>query len=514
MPIVAALATAVMLFYGALAYGTEDFAHESGQSLRQIIHFLLFLECVIGCLAVSLGNQLKLVSYYTLPIPTWKLIGWKLLYTVVATVLSYLALAITLNITFEAEWPLLGQALFVAVCVMWGQALTWSLHRSQLVAVIARMTAVMLLGGWVISRYITGPLPNLKVTSWDTVTMGECISLVAMAIAAYLYCLVGVSRDRYGSVPDFRSMGEAIEHFFSRRYAREQEFQSRQQALIWYQWRQKSFMIPATIVIVIVLLGWVPMIDMESAIIICAAMSVLGVVYCAGVAMIVGNSHDALKARIFYMSRPTTDTEMAHSVLRTTSWSIIIVWLIWYLGLAMVASRYILAGRAAELWQQIEETVLGGSAISWIWFYVFGLMLVSWCVAGLGVSLCLSRLSLQNSATYAALGGCLMWCVANFVLIPQEWRKLFLDATLGSLGMGFIIGTMIANGAALKHRLIRWQSTIGGAVACLVLFFVVYMLYSEMDHTAGMLIFAIGVCCLPAAPFATAPLAISWNRHR
>lgn len=517
LPIAATFAAVALLVYGSSAFRIEEFAHESHQSLRQILHFSLFLTCLIGCQSVLLGNQRELSAYYTLPIPIWKLVGWKMLYAVAAAVLSYLALAMVLNVLFGAEWPLLGQSLFVAVCVMWGQALTWSLHRSQLVAVIARMTAVMLLGGWVISRYMTGPLLDQQLKSWDTVTTGEWTSLVAMAIAAYLYCLIGVSRDRYGSVPDFRSIGEAIEQFFNRLDADEQKFRSRNQALFWYQWRQKSFLIPAVIsavAIVTVAWSWLPWVDMNTTIKVCTGLSVLGMLYCAAIGMLVGNYNDDLKPHSFNTTRPATDTEMAHSVLKTMSWSIVLAWLIWCVSIALVASRFVLAGRFAELIQQIKIVALDGAAIWWIWGYIIGGLMVSWSAAGIVASLCLSRMSLVNSVAYAVFGAWLVWCTMVFTLLPHEWHRPFIDATFGTLGAGFIIGTLIANGVALRHRLIRWQAILAGAIASVVLLSVVYVLYNQVHYTLGMFIFALGICCLPAAPLATAPLAVSWNRHR
>jgi hypothetical protein len=199
---------------------------------------------------------------------------------------------------------------------------------------------------------------------------------------------------------------------------------------------------------------------------------------------------------------------MARAILQVTIRSTLLAWLIWAVSFSLLCLALWLA--SAEPW------LLIGNHLPW--WYLPATLLGPWIVAAVGASIGLTgpftrfiKLLAAGLALYIGLA-----LLAKFTLSSaaqqQLWRLVF-----GGIGVGMVLATVWLFMAARRRALIGWPTmyvaaSVGGALVAVVT--LVWLQHATAGIPHSLYLLLVGLAALVVAPWASAPLAIAWNRTR
>jgi hypothetical protein len=113
--------------------------------------------------------------------------------------------------------------------------------------------------------------------------------------------------------------------------------------------------------------------------------------------------------------------------------------------------------------------------------------------------------------------------VFNYQFVGRELAAKNETLLMFSLGGTFLVGTAWTIFAARLGELLARKTALAAAVWVVLsmigvpLMYALVLLFREVPTSPpdpASVVFLIGLFSLPAAPFALAPLALAWNRHR
>lgn len=483
-----------------------------GARLRPaLVPFILLMPVVL-----ALASWVALRRHYAMPVSTMKLVAWSLANGALAAAGTYCCTALALNAVLHADWPLTIPALCSATaCVAFQAALWWLGPSRGLLGVLAAV-------GWaslaVAAKLYTGRIPFFErlqlPQEWSQVSLmlvAACLGVVALS---YLVAVNGVARDRRGEAWSLswlsRGWAAALDVAWQRSRGRGDaaRFRSAASAQFWYEWRTKGRHVPLTAAgmlgglwLCFVLVG-LPAVDVTTTM---ASFSALFLVASPLVGLFLGSRRRGFDLTSFTATRPLPDSVLAATVLRCTAASVCCGWAIWLLGWAAARAVW-----APEHWQPLSSLWKNGLA-ELIREYCWGaslFCLTCWTFVGWGASLALSRRWFV-SCTSLVLTGLLLSLV-----LAAGFAHLFAEAVIVLVAEACLICTIAAFLAARRRKLLSGRAALAYLAGYLILLIYFYGASPEVDESAVTHALRIGFAAAPFAPFAAAPLALSWNRHR
>ena len=510
-------------------------ANQIDPSLNVILVFAPFVLWAGTCCAGSLcdrssGGGLS-QRLYVLPIATWVLAVWLMTLCLVFCVLSMLATILLFGI-WSGTPPLLawGTVLFAGVVSAAGNAIVWSTSGRHLLRVAAFSSVLVPLATWHAQRFGERVLQMSKV--WTSPTFGEYLFMALCTAAVCAVSIVGVSFDRRGD----RGSWSALREWWDRRtmcLARTKPFDSPEAAQAWCLWRRWGWVMPAAVAVYLaveLLLFGVGILDAGDALAGFLFFSAFGITWGAVAFGAVMGQSIAYKGKPgispFIATRPVSDSFLSKAALKAAGLSFFLTWLAYVLIVLVVVVcvlAFVSKGDALvdeNFWRGLPFVhggpVLSGKSFWGVICLIGAFIAVGWTFLGLTLSLALT--GRQRFFGGVFLGG-LCFLLAFRVSEVFEFR-FFVDlvkragpwvACLGCLG-----GTVLLFVWARQRDLI---GTRLAGIACLWLVLVSILALHEFATSpwepplADLLYFA-SMWALPAIPFAAAPLALAWNRHR
>lgn len=449
----------------------------------------------------------RTARFYTLPVTTATLVTWHILPSVVLVSVQVLINTLVLNWMFGLGWPIWGPTLFAAAVMV---AIHAGICQTESPLWLATGLAVVLavVGCWLKLRY--GDLTNLPTHYWREVTPGEIVTLILFGALGFYAAIMGVARNRRGDVlPTFDFAG-----WFQRvwpSYAEQDcPFRSPLAAQAWFNWRSRGFAMPASVIFLLLLGAGVWSISIQGPrelVQAClGAGGMLSVLALVG-GLILGNfgsSDTSFDLGHFLATRPISSPMLARSILMTAAKAICVSWSIWAVSFLAVSLLLVTIGFEYHIppairWWYLPATILG----PWI---------VMTTVATLGLT--------GRAPVYIACLASFFFLmvvgngIASFFMSPEA-MKFWGQCFAVSLGICFLLGTVWAHFSARRLKLVQTPTLIACAITWILLSLLVLLDRSVQNSTSWLFsLFVIGVMSLAVAPFATAPLAINWNRHR
>lgn len=230
--------------------------------------------------------------------------------------------------------------------------------------------------------------------------------------------------------------------------------------------------------------------------------------------MFLGHRSNLCDMGSFEATRPLTDHQLAMAILKNVALTVATSAALWFGLLAIPLLAYYLAGHGPELFALWEPPrpfpTMAGLLLATL-FYCS----LAWTPVALGATLFLARRWLVHTVVMggpaAAIVGLFVWKYG----LPGELQHLASEAIFGALGaacflaapVGFLLGHRfgVTNGRALRLGLGVWLFSV--VVVAGLSFFLAFTKFFD-------LVLLVGLLTLPIAPFALAPLAVAWNRHR
>jgi hypothetical protein len=302
------------------------------------------------------------------------------------------------------------------------------------------------------------------------------------------------------------------------------------QAQLWYEWRMKGLLLP---LIVLTILGFAAGIvllrllvegefewrDLHEGLVaggallsLVAALTGLAVGLSTGAAF--RNHNPTLRDLTwaegsdqmghFLATRPLTNQAFSRAILQTAAQSVVIAWGIWsvvFWGVALTAMCL----------QRSPEWILPPRVGLW---YLMLTLLGPWAAMTNVATAVLSGRGARFISVFIGLlfAGVLMTLVAEAYLAPQirEWlQRMVVVAVSGAI----LVGTVVAFVQAKRRHLVEHRVVLCAGIGWLLMGVVAYLL-RPAELPLDILPMIAAMAALVILPFATAPLAIAWNRHR
>lgn len=441
---------------------------------------------------------------YAFPVPTSSLVAWQMLPAMAVVALESLASTALLNAAFDLGWPLWGPALFVAVAVASVQAAMWSTEKSAWLPWTIIVVGV-LLGVWFKSRY--GATFSQPTRMWLEVTPLEVVTALVIALLAYSVAVIGVARNRRGDTLPSLGILAWLERLFDPAPEVGLPFRSPAHAQIWFEWRKKGGAMPAAVVFGMLMgFGYWLIFSRDAKELFegfVAGGGLLSVVGIVG-AISMGNcgpNEANFEMGHFLATRPMTNTNMAHTILKTSAKSILVAWIIW--AVAFLTLYVILLAIQSFPqpvgWWYFPATLLGP------WIVVTSLALVGLT----GRSRPFVQLFCGLFALFIGLS-----LFSKFALSHRA-QEQFGRGAMVAIGVVFVLGTAWAFVSARRRSLIGTPTVyVASSVWAALNMLVVLEWVLHPEETFPVYAFVIGLAALAVAPLATAPLALAWNRNR
>jgi hypothetical protein len=535
------------LVYGTLLLAGGGTIGIAGTTRVILFHSFLMINiviCLLAVLRVQCDPHLAFPQrLYALPIPTRQLVHVKLLLGMVTAAAMYLVTALTLNTVlgmFDASWPLWGPAFLFAAAAVCALAINWATAHQQLLQLSLLGGAFLLLCIRLIERLVISEQGSRgtrigfldSMTAWWTPNYWESLAMLLCVVVAYGAARVAVEGDRQGERLDWPALRRWLDRPARQELRPAAAFRSASSAAFWLEWRQKGWALPATVVTLLTgvalctLLGILPL---ETGIVTLGSLSMqLPILLAPFFALWLGDvrTPGALRqpqCATFRATLPVTDAALSGALLKNAAASLFATWCISLLTLLSIPAimlalhRLGLSDEAGQLWEEVSRHLV---VESWWSYAVQGIFLVSisWAITGLCLSLPLiGRPWVLVTVLLSIFGGLLLYLLSIVFLIPQHSAGTFAAWVAGVLATSCVVGTIWAFVAACRRNVIKTRTALtafaawGTVVA--IAFTRVPTQSVPFSSWSDWLILAV-LITLPLAPLATAPLALSWNRHR
>jgi hypothetical protein len=205
-------------------------------------------------------------------------------------------------------------------------------------------------------------------------------------------------------------------------------------------------------------------------------------------------------------TRPLTNRDFANTILKVAARSVLTAWGIW-------AGAFLLVYLILRATQSVTQPVIPAGTG---WWYFPATLLGLWTVVGLLTSVCLvgrPKLLVKLFCSLIAL-------IAFRPLISKYAFSIQTQVQIEQsmpvvLGVLFLLGTAWVFVAARRRSLIESRAVgVIAGVWGIASAFVILEGARQSAHPVALCVFVIGLLAAAVAPFAAAPLAIAWNRHR
>ena len=184
---------------------------------------------------------------YTLPTSSFVIVACPMVCSMVSMFVLYAMAATTLNMLYDAGWPIWGPGLVAALSVAWLQAILWSTSNSrglQLVSCLASF-GVLLFG---VMNFAS---PGRPASGWFH--EGIDTSHVLVLSLASLVCVgvgtVGFANLRRGSGLDVNRIVDWASRLLPKT-ARATPFSSPTSAQFWLEWTERGYVMPVGTVLI------------------------------------------------------------------------------------------------------------------------------------------------------------------------------------------------------------------------------------------------------------------------
>jgi hypothetical protein len=510
----------------ALSSNTTPLAYFSEAYTRMLNRGIVFFLCW-GPFVLALASRTALRRLYSLPISTAGLVGWHLVNGSLAVVGLYWLVAAALNCVCRTDWPPWGPACWSVAVYLAFQAMVWSVGQSHgrhlawvylaPVCFAAAYFAVVALIVNVEGRLSERPPLDvggvLRVyTELTAASLAVWLGTVGLSLAM---AIAAVARDRRNESWPWMTL---VLGWFARRavvprlqgrashFATARTFRSPQRAQFWFEWRAKGRLLPLGVgcFLGVLWLGFVLFhVTTDDVISTLAAVSGMSLMLSPFVGLFLGHMSDRFDLRSFTATRPLSDGAMASAVLRSVAASLGCAAIVWLAGVFVTTAILYpkpFWGLSSLHWGDLpREDLYRVVAVG-----MFA-TLAPWTLAGLGAALALARSWFVVAGGISVVG--LFTCFVLVTAANEEvGRALFASLCLG--------GTVAAFLAVRRRRLVSTRTVLACLAGYVLLVAFFHASPDLANPTLAVHLQGAGLCALPFAPIAAAPLALSWNRHR
>jgi len=443
---------------------------------------------------------------YTLPTSSLVLVACPMVCSMASMFVLHAMAAVTLNLIFDAGWPILGPALVAAIVVAWLQAILWSTSNSQGLQLVSCLASF----GILLFAVMQFAGPDTPATAWF-VEGADTSHVLGFGLAA-LICVgagtIGFANLRHGGGMDVHQIVEWASRLFPRA-ARTTPFPSPLATQIWLEWTERGHVVPVgTALIGVAVLLAAPFVAAKNANDFLGGPSTILLVSALLVGLFLGARSADGGFGNFNGSHPLTDSQLANAVLASVTVGVLSSALIWSVAMGAVS---LILGQSFNLSSFPNTTELPVGVIRLLGIATLGIGTV-WGAAALMTSLVLAGKKVSSVVLCTLIGAGIVGGIGSQLLRSPEAQETFrqvyrwLVMILSTVGIAtvFVVGWRL--------RLIA-RGTLLMAVGIVAVMLAAAHLSGVTSEPDSLLLVLSGSCLTPSA-LAVAPLAVRWNRHR
>jgi hypothetical protein len=474
-----------------------------------------------------------------LPLPTYALVGWPMLWGSGLLALAWLTLvwgALGPALRPQGiELPLVWPALMLAVVLAWLQAISWTpfplpwLRAVVLIPLISPLIAFV-------------PLA-------ETFDLSAAIRdglLVALLLAAYGVAVVGVARARRGDGPYWTWPGWSARLRWTSRARVRPAFGSDLRAQVWFEWRRVGLGFPVMIFACSLL--WIPLIPTTAGFIDKAHAAGLTMrppfllrelgslwlvisdvlVFAPFLASVCSLEMGRLPGRernlalsSFLATRPVSAWTFVRAKFEAAALSTLAGWGVATAGILLWIALGGHAAEMAESFAALRQRHPGNAFWIGLVLLVGGSVVLTWLQMVQGLWIGLIGRSWRTTITTIMIAVILgLLCLISWLVnSPQHWQRFFdllpwLGGALLALKffLVFRISRILVRGGVVAANIVHGALAVWGLCAAGLIGLLYWLLPSERVSVFE-LVLGIGLA-LPLTRLLLAPLALAWNRHR
>ncbi|HBL45212.1 hypothetical protein [Gimesia sp.] len=499
------------------------------------ISWIIFLTITVRALA---GSQKYCRG---LPISSRAIATWLMLAMVGLVVVLQLATNGAYRALFFDErwlsdyWPVLGPVLFLVTLVLTGHAIFWTLNAPSYTRIILSMAIIVALFWWFLSRYFPQGF-KAEAVPWSHVTLGEFVLMQLVSLAAWYQGTRAFAGVRSGTAVPSPQWTQTRNWWDSLTTGASSSGQtgliSHRAALARLHWRdgcQRAVIMGGGLSGVAVLVlnttmrngnGSHPINITEGFLQIYLMFSIIAALV---VGLIVGEGTcgpGRTEMKGFLAVTPLSDRDFAVALFGNMVKTVLYSSLLIQAGLMLNMMAFVAPGML-----QGDQASIIISRVALYWFvYSVNTLACFWTIAANVISVFWTG----RSWFYYLVIGSIIGCFGLFVFIVNFTDRFFYSRNINYLQMAFFlvlallifIGVVTAFITACRRGLVKVSTArIVGGLWLIGSLAAIWLKFPSMKGREEMMafclyVFLLSLYALAFAPFATIPLALSWNRHR
>lgn len=519
-----------------LTYSNADFI--GGHFVYLGTSWVLFLAVSLHAFAGLQQTCLKL------PISSRVIATWLMLAMVGLVVLLQLVTNGVYHMLFFDDqrfvyyWTVLGPLLFITTLIFVGQATFWSMHSPSFTRLIFGIGLIVAMFLWFSLRYYPNGF-NAEIVPWNHVTLSEFVTMQLLCLASWVQGTRAFEQVRSGSTAPSRFWSEMVSWWNNLRTGPNPDIAlgpvSLRSSLSLLHWRDSchrtvvvgSVGFGITVLIINLMFGtqlgvsgsgkgdavhfYRTTIEVTFEIS-CIAAVVFPVLLTKGIR---GTGTTSMKP--FLAMTPLSDRDFSAVLFWNMAKTLGYTFLMIQLGL--ILSYAVMALFTGS--DIFREELISRHVFGWISYVASGTVLWFWVISANLVSITWTG---RSSFYYKMIGGAIVGYLF-FVLFDESIRWYFnWNGVLRWMCMALLY--LILAGTVTAYVVARRKNLIGSLVVrnAMLFWFVsviglsLFIWLQDQDFRLWDKLFigsaVMTMNALIIAPFATIPLAISWNRHR
>lgn len=470
----------------------------------------------VAMVAQSHGGTIDVFAprEYRLPLSNWGLIGWRMTIGSLAVVVMQPVLVVAVGSMTGVYVPILIPILFIILALVGFQGIVLICTGHIVLRIVCGFSFGLGMYFWAWSIYH-------KFNDWPKLDWAHVALLCGAIVTMYFAAVIGAARERRGDATGIVGLRELWDKLVWRIRGRREGFDSAPSAQFWFERRVRggSYItlssLPFILTMAILASGFEPRQILETSFGLTMFCLLAGAFPIGLLIGHIGKLRSGPVIDSFRATRPLSDEAIASQLLRSAAREIQGAWLVIALMAAIVFLVLLATGRSHEiggyLKNMVHDNLLPGTIL--IPLYIAGAVVLQWGLLCIGMSLMMTG---RN-----AVLGTFMWVVIGSVMTVAftlpfrsiEWLRYGIAFGVGG---GFLIVAQWIMFAGWRRGYVRFWI----AALPLILGGVSLIAYPAR-HWNGIIPVIIVVTFVAAVgfllatlPFAAAPLALSYNRHR
>ncbi len=465
---------------------------------------------------------------YILPLTSRQILRAQLALGILAIVALHLFNVVFYRVAFGATLPLWGPLMILIPAVIAAAGLAAWLADFRWWRPFVAGAVVIGAGNAVGNRHLLewlGGTPVDRSAAWLTPTSVEFFGIMLLGAVGYFLALRGIERDRCSELRAWPDL-DTLLHSFAARLSRllrspvtATPYRSGVSAQFWFEFWQKGLILP----IIATCLGGLSMIGAYYSPYVWLAGFADGLPVILATCFFVGGvitgltnlgrqgKANGMAIGEYRATRPLTDTQLASAFLKAALATVF--------ATAMIGAAFALIAFGWSTFEISERALLMSRGFGDLLPKLPATVAVSWCLLGLAASIAMTgRAWVMILPLALGIGALLDGPLVERLPMSRAGLEFLTRTFVWAVVLSIVAGSIAAYVIAFRRKLVSLRTVSIGGILWAAVTVGLLNLAALLDESQPMTLEAITIfatfAALVVVPLATAPLALSWNRHR